>query len=53
MLKTSPIIRIPKGEEFIVNVNRVRADGGAYYYLIVGPKNEGYYVSISDVENIE
>ena len=53
MLKTSPIVKFSAGEEFIVNVNRIRADGGAYYYLIVGPKHEGYYVAIGDVEKLD
>ncbi len=53
MLKTSPVVKISSGTEFLVDINRVRADGGAYYYLIVGPKHEGYYVSIDDVKNTE
>ena len=53
MLKTSPVKKFSAGEEFIVNVNRVRADGGAYFYLIVGPKHEGLYIRIEDVKNLE
>jgi hypothetical protein len=50
MFKTSPVQKIPNGEVVIVDVNRVRADGGGYYYLIVGPKYTNYYVLITDVK---
>ena len=51
MLKTSPVQKIPNGEVIIVDVNRVRADGGALYYLIVGPKYTDYYVFFEDVQD--
>jgi hypothetical protein len=53
MLKTSPVVKIAKGTEFIVDTNRIRADGGGYYYIIIGPKHEGYYVSINDVDKVD
>jgi hypothetical protein len=51
MLKTSPVQKVPNGDVIIVDVNRVRADGGAVYYLIVGPKYTNYYVLFEDVED--
>jgi hypothetical protein len=52
MIKTSPVVKFSTGDEFIVDINRVRADGGNYYYLVIGPKHEGYYVNINDVKNV-
>ncbi len=51
IIKTSPVQKIQYGEVVIVDVNRVRADGGALYYLIVGPKYTNYFVSIDDVQD--
>jgi hypothetical protein len=53
MIKTSPVIKFSKGDEFIVDVNRIRADGGANYFLVIGPKHNGYYVNINDVKNAD
>jgi hypothetical protein len=53
MLKTEPIKKFALGEEFIVDTNRIRSDGGGYFYLVVGPKNAGFYVRIEDVEIIK
>jgi hypothetical protein len=53
MQKTSPIVKISDGDEFIVNTTKVRADGGVNFYQIVGPKHKGYYVRIGDVKKIK
>lgn len=53
MQKTSPIVKISDGKEFIVNTTKVRADGGENFYEIVGPKHKGYYVRIGDVKKIK
>ena len=51
MLKTNPVVKFVAGDVFIVDINRVRADGGGLYYLVVGPKHAGYYVLFDDVED--
>ncbi len=49
MEKLYPVKRFENGEEFLVYKAVVRADGGALFYEVVGPKFAGYYVSVDDV----
>ena len=51
MLKKEPIIKFVNGDVFVVDINRIRADGGGYFYLVIGPKNAGYYVQFDDVQD--
>jgi len=51
MIKTNPIIRYEKGDEFLVNRYVVFADGGNEFYEVIGPKGAGYYVLTNDVKD--
>jgi hypothetical protein len=51
MVKVNPIQKFGAGEKIIVNIHPIRADGGVYYYLVVGPKLSGYYVPVAEVQD--
>ena len=51
MYKTDPIRKFDSGVKIIVNRYPVRADGGLYYYLVVGPQHGGYYILVDNVQD--
>jgi hypothetical protein len=51
MTKVQPVQKFSSGEKFIVNIYPIRADGGRNYYLVIGPKLDGYYVRVEDVQD--
>ena len=51
MQKVEPIRKFDAGQKIIVNIYPVRADGGLYFYLIIGPQYGGYYISVDNVQD--
>ena len=51
MYKTEPIRKFDAGDKIIVNIYPVRADGGLYFYLVIGPQHGGYYILVNDVQD--
>jgi hypothetical protein len=51
MTKVKPIKRFGAEEKFIVYIYTIRADGGGYFYEVIGPKLSGYYVRVEDVQD--
>jgi len=51
MYKPEPVTRYEPGEEFVVKTGVISADGGGRFYLVVGPKGAGYYVSVDHVSD--
>lgn len=50
MVKTNPVQRFNDGQIFWIYKNKIRADGGGYFYKISGPSvGKGYYVRVGDV----
>lgn len=51
MYKTDPIRKFDSGAKIIVNRYPVRADGGLYFYLVIGPQHGGYYILVDNVQD--
>jgi len=51
MYKTDPIRKFDSGSKIIVNRYPIRADGGLYFYLVIGPQHGGYYILVSNVQD--
>ena len=50
MVKTNPVQRFENGQVFWIFKNKIKADGGVYFYKVSGPSvGKGYYVRTSDV----
>jgi hypothetical protein len=49
MIKLDPIVRYEEGDWILVYEAKIQADGGQYYYQVVGPIGGGYYILVGDV----
>jgi hypothetical protein len=51
MQKVEPIKKFDAGARIIVSIYPVRADGGQYFYLVIGPQHGGFYIRVDEVQD--